>query len=190
MEPYPKSGSRLRAIFGSLILTTLMVIILVRVTLGSPAAQQPVAEPVEPGMPTPSFAEGVESPTITSIDSPSATCYLPAPGSGACYIEWNYLYVAAGSGAYVISMTVAIDGRLRAYHSGFFQSSFYIPADMTRPGYKVTCGWPGSGAAAVWGNTYSYVIRARDTAGLSAANYGSVSCPADIVKVYLPVLQR
>jgi len=111
-------------------------------------------------------------------------------GTGACYIEWNYLNVTAAPGAYVISMTVAIDNRIRAYHSGFFQSTMYIPGDMMAPGYKVTCGKPANGSQPEWGNTYSYVIRARDTGGFSATNYGSITCPADIVKVYLPFVTK
>ena len=33
------------------------------------------------------------------------------------------------------------------------------------------------------GYTYSYVIRAKETGGLGAANYGSVTCPADVVSM-------
>lgn len=132
----------------------------------------------------------VDSPAVSSIDSPSPTCYLPEPGTGACYIQWEYLSVTAAPSSYVISMTVSIDDDLRAYHAGFFQTTMIIPAQMTAPGYRVVCGLPGSGGLPGWGKTYDYEIRARDTAGLSAANPGSVLCPADTVKVYLPIVVR
>jgi hypothetical protein len=132
----------------------------------------------------------VDSPAISFIDSPSPTCYRPAVGTGICYITWNNLNVTASSGQYIISMTVSIDNDLRAYFAGFFQTSMYIPGDMTAPGFKMTCGMPGSGFYANMGKSYSYAIRARETGGLSAANYGSVTCPADVVTVYLPLTRK
>lgn len=131
----------------------------------------------------------VDSPAISFIDSPSPTCYLPAPGTGACYMQWEYLSVTAAAGSNIISMTVSIDNNIRAYHAGFFQSAMTIPAQMTAPGYRVTCGLPGSGGIPGWGHTYPYQIRARDTAGLSATNFGTVRCPADTVTIYLPVVR-
>jgi len=132
----------------------------------------------------------VDSPAISYIDSPSPTCYRPVAGTGICYISWNYMYVTASSGQYMISMTVSIDNNLRAYTSGFFQNYMYIPGDMTAPGFKVACGIAGAGGYANLGNSYSYTIRARETGGLGAANYGSVYCPADTVPVYLPLTCR
>lgn len=131
-----------------------------------------------------------EAPAISFIDSPSATCFRPASGTGACYIQWSYLYVTASPSQYIISTTVAIDGQLRAYHAGFFQTSMYIPGDMYGQGFKVTCGFPGAGGTPDFGNTYAYTIRALETGGLAAANYGTVSCPADVVKVYMPLVRR
>jgi len=130
-----------------------------------------------------------QAPNISFIDSPNPTCYLPEAGTAVCYIKWSYLYVSASSGQNVISMTVSIDDHLRAYHSGFFQSAMYIPGGMTTPGYQVTCGSPGSSGNEEVGETYSYVIRARETGGLSSANYGSVTCPADLARVFLPIVQ-
>jgi hypothetical protein len=178
------------ALLGSLIATGLAGTIFVLGAPGSPAAQQVNTTSVNAGLQRREASSDVESPDISFINSPSATCHRPVAGTAACYIEWSYLSVSAGSGAYVISMTVTIDNQLRAYHAGFFQSSMYIPGEMTAPGYRVSCGAPGSGVIASMGESYSYTIRARDTSGLTAANYGSVTCPADIVKVYLPSMQR
>jgi hypothetical protein len=130
-----------------------------------------------------------DAPTISFIDSPSPTCYRPVAGRDACYIQWNYLYVYATAPEYVISMTVAIDGRLRAYHSAFFQTAMYIPGETYQSGFRVACGVPGAGGEVGMGNTHSYTIRARETGGLGAANYGSVTCPA-VPKVFLPLLRK
>ncbi len=190
MEPYAVSRRRLIALTGAVVAAAVLGIVLVRVMLAAQAAPLAAETPAGTGPPQQEAASDIDSPAVSSIDSASATCFRPVIGTGACYIQWNYLYVTAAPGAYVISMTVTIDNRLRAYHSGFFQTSMYIPGEMTAPGYKVSCGAPGSGATAEWGNTYAYAVRARDTTGTSAANYGSISCPADVVKVFLPLLRK
>lgn len=130
------------------------------------------------------------TPAISFIDSPSPTCRVARPNTGACYIGWSYLYVSAAPSASIISMTVTIDSRLRGYHNGFFQSAMYIPGAMTAPGYLVTCGRPGSGGAPGQGKSYAYTIRARESTGQSAANYGTVTCPADESRTFLPHVRR
>jgi hypothetical protein len=129
----------------------------------------------------------VDQPTISFIDNPSATCVQPISSRNDCYITWNYLNVSASSSQYIISMTIAIDNQLAAYHAGFFQASMYIPGDLFGPGFKVACGPrnPLTGLGAV----HAYTIRARETGGLSAANYGSVQCPGVYLN-YLPSVRR
>lgn len=181
-----------RAFFGALALASIaaVLVLVVHTTPGSQAALLAAPTPISTDLPRREISGETKSPDISFIDSPSATCYRPAVGTGACFIQWDYLYVTAASGSYIISMTVTIDGRIRAYHSGFFQSWMYIPAEMTDPGYKVACGAPVGGDPASWGNSYSYVLRARETSGLSAANYGTVRCPADMSTIYLPLTRK
>lgn len=144
--------------------------------ISTPPSRQPRANP--------------DTPTISFIDSNTATCYRPADETGICYIDWSYLYVTANSGQYIISMTVTIDGQLRAYHSGFFQSWMYIPGDQYGDGFKVSCGAPGVGRTPGLGNTYGYVIRARETGGQSTANSGTVTCPADTIRFFMPKIGK
>ena len=132
-------------------------------------------------------AEG-ESPDLSFIDSPGPTCYRS--GVGTCYLQWNYLYVSASPSQYIISMTVSINQRVRAYHAGFFQTSMYIPSDMLTPGFKVACGWRGASGVPELGFSHNYVIRAAETGGLKAANYGTVTCPADVGTVFVPIVVR
>jgi hypothetical protein len=181
---------RVSGLLAALLLVGIMGLIIVRAALGAQAGQETPTNSTFPEQPRREASGDIDSPAISFIDSPSATCYRPAAGTGACYIDWNYLYVTAASGNYIISMTVTIDNQMRAYHAGFFQTSMYIPGDMSAPGYKVTCGAPGSGGKPGFGKSYSYMIRARETGGLTAANYGLVACPADLVKLYLPVLVK
>jgi hypothetical protein len=128
------------------------------------------------------------SPDISFIDSPTASCILPRSNTGTCYITWSYLFADATPN-YMITMTVGIDDKALARYSGFFQASMYVPSELLV--FRVPCGASGSGGNPDFGANHSYVLRARDSAGISAANYGSVSCPADEpARTYLPILRR
>jgi hypothetical protein len=118
-----------------------------------------------------------DEPTIGFIDSPSATCVQPDVTKDECFINWYYLSVSA-SPNYMITMTVVINefGPV-ARTQGFFQTSMYVPYNMNPKGYKVACGAPGAGGDPDWGKAYAYTIRARDSAGLKSANYGTAYCP-------------
>jgi hypothetical protein len=118
-----------------------------------------------------------DEPTISFIDSPTAACIQPDPGKDECFINWYYMSVSA-SPSYIISMTATLNefGYVARYH-GFFQTSMYAPYDMNPRGYKVACGAPDTGGDPLLGKSYPYTIRARDSAGLKSANYGTVYCP-------------
>ena len=96
---------RLIALIGSLVLAGVLGVIVVHVTLGSQATPLVAPTPASTDLPRQEVGGDVESPDISFIDNPSPTCYRPAGGTGACYIQWNYLNVTAGSGSYIISMT-------------------------------------------------------------------------------------
>ncbi len=103
-------------------------------------------------------------------------------------MTWYYLYVNADPN-YVITMTVGIDNKARARYGGFFQTSMDVPSEMMT--FKVPCGALGAGGDPNYGAVHSYVLRARDSAGLAAANYGAVTCPADEPRhVFLPLTRR
>jgi len=119
-----------------------------------------------------------QQPNIGFIDSPSATCYQPNADRNECYISWYYLSVGA-SPNYMITMTVTLNDRGPvAQTQGFFQTSMYVPYNMLGKGFQVACGTLGAGGNPTLGNAYAYTIRARDSSGLSSANYGIAHCPA------------
>jgi len=119
-----------------------------------------------------------QSPNIGFIDSPSATCYQPDPREDVCYLNWYYVSVNAAPN-YMITMTLTLNaiGEV-ARVQGFFQTSMYVPYNMFDRGFKVSCGAAGAGGNPDLGNAYAYTIRARDSAGLASANYGTIYCPA------------
>jgi len=126
----------------------------------------------------PPQVEAPQQPDIGFIDSPSATCYQPDAKKNVCMVNWYYLSVSA-SPNYMITMTLSLNDRGPVAHTqGFFQTSMYVPYNMLGDGFKVTCGPLGAGGNPVLGNAYAYTVRARDSAGLKSANYGTVYCPA------------
>ncbi len=172
-----------------------VLLVMVFATMAGAQAPQQQAE-VQPGSgetPPPQRERQADpnAPAISFIDSPTATCYHPVgETSDACYIEWSYMQVSASTSQYIISMTVQIDGRMRAYYGGFFQASMYVPPDIHTPGFRVSCGTPGSNPIPGLGKSYNYTLRARETGGLNAANYGTVTCPAGPWKIFLPISVR
>lgn len=119
-----------------------------------------------------------DAPLIGFIDSPTATCYQPDPAQDVCYVNWYYLAVDANPN-YMIWMQAELNaiGKVARYQ-GFFQTSMYAPYNMHGKGFKVACGALGAGGDPELGNAYAYTIRARDSADLGSANYGTVYCPA------------
>jgi hypothetical protein len=122
----------------------------------------------------------LNQPLISFIDSPTVACVLPDTSKDECFINWYYMSVSADPN-YMITMTVALNslGYVSRY-GGFFQTSMYVPYNMTPQGYKVTCGALGSGGVQDWGAAYAWTIRARDSSNLKSANYGTAYCPAFI----------
>jgi hypothetical protein len=121
---------------------------------------------------------------ISFIDSPTATCYQPDRRVDECFINWYYLSVSAGTPNYMhfMSLTLNATGGIGLYY-GFFQESMYVPYNMHDRGFRVKCGplVPSADPSVPdHGNSYGYTIRARNTEGLAAANYGTVFCPAFI----------
>ncbi len=122
-------------------------------------------------------SQGSEVPQIGFIDSPTTTCYQPDPAADVCWINWYYLAVDANPN-YMICMEVTINevGKVARYQ-GFFQTSMYAPYNMHDRGFRVPCGAPGAGGDPNRGNSYGFTIRAKDSANLGSANYGSIFCP-------------
>ena len=97
-----------------------------------------------------------------------------------CWVNWYYTSVDGG-GDYMICMYMMLNAVGKVARSqGFFQTAMYIPCNMYDKRFKVSCGALGSGGEPTLGAAYAYTIRARDSAGLASANYGTVYCPAYI----------
>jgi hypothetical protein len=173
-------------------LAVTLALILMLASWGGADAQGPgTAAPPEPRQERSAVPDTSDAPDISFISSPSATCYRPRLHSDVCYLNWDLLYVEAASAQYLISMTLTIDGQARANYQGFFQSAMYVPSTSHGNGFQVSCGAPGVDGVADMGHVYSWTLKARETGGLKAANYGAVTCPAStLVHTFLPLIRR
>lgn len=125
-----------------------------------------------------SLGEAPQQPSISFIDSPSATCYQPDPVQDACYLNWYYMSVDANP-SYMTMMTVTVNAIGPVVRvAGFFQTSMYIPYNMLGQGIRLPCGPLGAGGNPALGNAYSWTINAQDSGNLKSANYGTTYCPA------------
>lgn len=147
----------------------------------------PTPLPVNPSYEEPS--EPAQPQGSGSIDSFSPTCFNAIPGSGVCYINWQSVNLDVAP-SYLVTMTFSIDNRLRANLQGFFQSGISLNSQVFQPGFRVTCGFPKSDSPSALGNTYAYAIRARDSSGANYNNSGQITCPADVVRLSLPLITR
>jgi hypothetical protein len=190
---YHKHSSRIwLAALGGLLALAALAVAWSAVIAYAQEQQEVIQSQPGAGEPTPQREHqgDTQAPAISFIDSPSSTCYRSSHLSDACYIEWSQLSVSASSSNYIISMTVTIDGRLRAYYSGFFQASMLVPPEMHTPGLQVSCGTVGVSGIPGMGSQYNFTIRARETGGLSAANYGAITCPAATYIQFLPITSK
>ncbi len=127
-----------------------------------------------------------EAPTVGFIDSPSPTCVQPDPRKDECRVSWGDTTVSADAGSYMTDMWFVLNGRVTSRVRGFFQADIVIPSSLHARGYRVPCGAPVDDTSSCTapctplkvGTSYPWAVRARESTGLRAANYGTVTCPA------------
>ena len=176
---------------------TLVALILVGLALilAPPAGDPAAAHILQPPLPTePSTSEEVQlpsSPDISNLVTLTPNCYKTYLRSDTCYVSWYRMTVQTTAPARMRSLTITIDGKLRANFQGFFQSSFTLVQGIFNPGFQVSCGSEGSGGVAGMGQTYSYTIRAVDSNSDGILASGNVVCPANnLLPIYLPVIKK
>ncbi len=75
-------------------------------------------------------------------------------------------------------MTLTIDGHMRAYYRGYFQSTIHISPTVHGDGFRVACGPSGVDGVTGVGHVYDWILSARDSEGLETTSEGAVTCPA------------
>jgi hypothetical protein len=132
----------------------------------------------------------VALPTATvSLTMSNPTCAQAPPASGGCSLEMRYI-VASGSDTSFSRVEVLVNGKLRIYMAGFFESTAYLSNLMIPGGLAVPCGRPNESGLPNFGRAYLITANAYMADGTSATNTMNVFCPAYDGKFYLPFVQR
>ena len=79
--------------------------------------------------------------TSGSIQISDPTCDQILPANGACSVQIDSLSVF-GSGTSLSRVELLVNGKLRVYVDGFFESSAYLAHQMLPGGLDVACGRP------------------------------------------------
>jgi hypothetical protein len=127
--------------------------------------------------------------TSVSITMSDPSCVQVRPPSGTCALQLGYL-VASGSDTSFSRLEVLVDGKLRAYMGGFFESTAYLANPMIPGGLMVTCGRSNASGTPDYGKAYSVAANAYMVDGTSASDSMTVFCPAYDGVTYLPVFRK
>jgi hypothetical protein len=128
-------------------------------------------------------------PASVSLTMNNPTCIQVRSASGACSIQVDSV-IASGSDPTFSRLEILVNGKLRVYMSGFFESSAYLTYSMMPGGFAVVCGQPNAGGSPNYGNAYTVTANAYMADGTSASDSMAVFCPAYESKTYIPLLKK
>jgi hypothetical protein len=127
--------------------------------------------------------------STVSIQMSDPTCDQVLSTNGACSIQIDSLTVF-GSGPALSRVELLLNGKLRVYMDGFFESSAYLAHQMMPGGLAVACGRPNDGGLANYGKSYSITANAYMADGSSATDSATIYCPAFDGKIYAPLVRK
>jgi hypothetical protein len=134
------------------------------------------------------FSELAQAASV-SIGMSNPACVQVLSESGMCSIQVGSL-TASGSDQTFSRLEVLVDGKLRVYMGGFFESSAFLTYRMVPGGLKVACGRPNDGGLPNYGRSYLLSANAYMGDGTSASSSMTVFCPAYDGKTFLPLIKR
>ena len=106
-----------------------------------------------------------------------------------CSIQFGSV-IASGSDSSFSRVEVLVNGKLRVYMGGFFESSAYLTYPMMPGGLAVACGRSNAGGSPDYGKAYSVTANAYMVDGTSASDSMTVFCPPYDGKTYLPLIRK
>src|SRR5512140_457320 len=122
--------------------------------------------------------------TTISASLSNPACVQALPASGVCRIEFGSLS-ATGSDPSFSRVEILINGKLRVWMGGVFESTAYLSERMLPGGLAVTCGSPNAGGKPGFGKSYLLTANAYMVDGTTASDSMTVFCPAYDGKTYL-----
>lgn len=127
--------------------------------------------------------------TSVFVTMSNPSCVQVRSTSGACSIQVGSV-VASGSDTTFSRLEVLVDGKLRIYIGGFFESTAYLTYPMVPAGLAVACGRSNASGSPNYGRAYSLAAHATMVDGTSASDSMTVFCPAYDGVTYLPLIRK
>ena len=127
--------------------------------------------------------------TSISISMSNPSCVQVRPPSGTCSLQAAYV-IASGSDSSFSRLEILVDGKLRAYMGGFYESMAYLAPSMIPGGLTVACGRSNASGKPDYGKGYVVAANAYMVDGTSASSSMTVFCPAYDGVTYLPVIRK
>ncbi|MCB9134455.1 MAG: hypothetical protein H6636_03455 [Anaerolineales bacterium] len=116
-------------------------------------------------------------------------CVQDVETAGTCLINLRY-FSASTSDSSFNHIEIAIDGKIRANMSGFFENSAYLTAPMLGSGLKVVCGGKNISGIPDMGRQYVVTLSGFATGSSPVVDSANVTCPYYQWKAYLPFVWK
>lgn len=129
------------------------------------------------------------APQAVTMTVSNPYCAQDVETAGTCRINLRYFY-AFTTDASFNHIEIAINGKVRAHMSGFFENSAYLTGAMLGDGLKVACGGKNASGIPDMGRQYVVTLSGFATGSSPVVDSASVTCPYYQGKVYLPFLRK
>ena len=129
------------------------------------------------------------APQAVSMIVSNPYCVQDIETAGSCLVNLRYFY-ASTTGSSFSHIEIAIDGKVRARMSGFFENSAYLTGPMLGNGLKVACGGKNVSGIPDMGRQYAVTLTGFATGSSPVVDSANVTCPYYQGKTYLPLLTK
>jgi hypothetical protein len=129
------------------------------------------------------------APQAVTMTVSNPYCVQDIETAGTCRINLRYFY-AATTDASFNHIEIAINGKVRADMSGFFENSAYLTGAMLGKGLLVACGGKNASGIPDMGRQYAVTLSGFATGSSPVVDVANVTCPYYQGETYLPLLRK
>ena len=129
------------------------------------------------------------APQAITLTVSNPYCIQDVETAGTCWINLRYFYASTSDSSFN-HIEIAINGKVRAYMTGFFENSAYLNDAMLGNGLKVACGGKNASGIPNMGLQYAVSLTGFATGSSPVVDVANVNCPYFQGTTYLPLLRK
>ena len=129
------------------------------------------------------------APQAVAMTVSNPYCVQDVETTGSCLINLRYFYASTTDSSFS-HIEIAIDGKVRARMSGFFENSAYLTGSMLGNGLQVACGGKNVSGIPDMGRQYAVTLTGFATGSFPVVDIANVTCPYYQGKIYLPLVRK